>query len=128
MYKLHNYFFYTDASTCNIYRWFGFSTNLTEEGYQVIIAKNITDEDVPGRYLDQWTKYYYMCIDWNLKRKTVNGVIIIYDMATTNKNELLTQATPSFLRKSLHCSVRFKIHNFIFFNMLANCVWPFLIH
>lgn len=31
---------------------------------------------------------------------------MIYDMATTNKNEILTQVTPSFLRKSLHCSVR----------------------
>lgn len=87
------------------YRWFGFSTNLTDEGYQVIVTRNITDEDVPGRYLDQWTKYFYMCIDWNLKRETVNGVIIIYDMATTNKNEVLTQVTPNFLRKSLQCSV-----------------------
>lgn len=95
------------------YRWFGFSTNLTEEGYQVIIVKNSTDEEVPGRYLDQWTKYYYMCIDWNLKRETVNGVIIVYDMATTNKNELLTQATPSFLRKSLQCSVSFEVYNFL---------------
>lgn len=87
------------------YRWFGFSTNLTDEGYQVIVTRNLTDEDVPGRYLDQWTKYFYMCIDWNLKRETVNGVIIIYDMAMTNKNEVLTQVTPNFLRKSLQCSV-----------------------
>lgn len=86
-------------------RWFGFSSNLTQEGYQVILTRNITDEDVPGRYLDQWTKYFYMCMDWNLKRSTINGVIMIYDMAMANKNEILTQVTPIFLRKSLKCSV-----------------------
>lgn len=109
---------YTDTQPYN-FRWFGFSTNLTEEGYQVIVTRNITDEDVPGRYLDQWTKYFYMCIDWNLKRETVNGVIMIYDMATTNKNEVLTQATPSFLRKSLQCSVSISRLIF-FFDMVAN--------
>lgn len=86
-------------------RWFGFSTNLTGDGHQVIVVRNITDEDVPGRYLDQWTKYFLMCVDWNLKRVTANGVIVIYDMATTNRNEILTQMTPSFLKKSLECSV-----------------------
>ncbi|KAF0771103.1 retinaldehyde-binding protein 1-like [Aphis craccivora] len=96
-----------DVQTAMRKTWFGFSTNLTDEGYQVIVTRNITDEDVPGRYLDQWTKYFYMCIDWNLKRETVNGVIIIYDMATTNKNEVLTQVTPNFLRKSLQCSTFF---------------------
>lgn len=86
-------------------RWFGFSTNLTEDGNQVIVTKNINVDDTAGRYLDFWTKYFYMCIDWNLSRTTANGVIMIYDMALTNKNVLLTEVTPSFLRKSLHCSV-----------------------
>lgn len=126
-YTLCNYYFFTDTCLYNDYRWFGFSTNLTEEGYQVIVTRNITDEDVPGRYLDHWTKYYYMCIDWNLKRETVNGVIIIYDMATTNKNELLTQVTPTFLRKSLQCSVSFKVHIF-FFNIAAKYVWLLFIY
>lgn len=87
-------------------RWFGFSTNLTADGYRVMVTKNSTDnEDVLGRYLDKWTKYFYMCLDWNLKHTTVNGMIIVYDMATTNQNILLTQMTPNFLRKSLRCSV-----------------------
>lgn len=89
----------------NKYRWFGFSTNLTADGHRVIVTKNITDEESPGRYLDCWTKYFYMCIDWNLLRTTGNGVIMIYDMSMSNKNEILTQMTPSFLKKSLHCSV-----------------------
>lgn len=86
-------------------RWFGFSTNLTEDGNQVIVTKNINADDTAGRYMDFWTKYFYMCIDWNLSRITANGVIMIYDMTMTNKNVLLTEATPNFLRKSLHCSV-----------------------
>lgn len=97
----HNKFSYRPSN----YRWFGFSTNLTEDGYQVVTTRNLTNEDVPGRYLDHWTKYFYMCIDWNLNRKTVKGMIIIYDMATMNKNEILTQVTPNFLSKSLKCSV-----------------------
>lgn len=88
-----------------ICRWFGFSLNLSEEGHQVVVTKNITDEDVPGRYLDQWTKYFYMCLDLNLKEVSATGMIIIYDMAVANKNEILTQLTPIFLKKSLKCSV-----------------------
>ncbi|XP_050442506.1 retinaldehyde-binding protein 1-like [Adelges cooleyi] len=93
-----------DVQTAMRKTWFGFSSKLTEEGYQVLVAKNITDEDVTGRYLDKWVKYFYMSMDLNFKRVSVNGVIIIYDMSVTNKNELLTQATPSFLRNSLKCS------------------------
>lgn len=100
-----NYFNYYRFSPS----WFTFSTSLTENGYQVIASRNVNDEDTPGRYVDHWAKYFYMCLDSNMRRRTIKGVIIIYDMAVTNRNELLTQFTPSFVKKTLHCSVNNRI-------------------
>lgn len=108
--RLSNFFFYFNEIFINVLTpsWFAFSTNLTEDGWQVIVNRNINNDDT-GRYLEQWTKYFYMCLDSNMMRRTIKGVIVIYDMAVMNKNELLTQATPSFIRKTLHCSVNILI-------------------
>ncbi|XP_050519749.1 alpha-tocopherol transfer protein-like isoform X1 [Daktulosphaira vitifoliae] len=96
-----------DIQTAMRKTWFGFCNNLTDEGYQVLVVKNMTDVDVPGRYLDYWVKYYYMSMDLNFKTISVKGVIIIYDMSIANKNEILTQMTPTFLRNSLDASSYF---------------------